>query len=447
MFFSYVAFLIVIIFFCLCSLEDIKKKETYNYLNFGFAFLILILALFEFILTKNYNQLIFVFFGGVLSFAIGSILFFFRVWGGGDSKFLMGFGFAFFYLLPYLNLDVKTFFLAFKSLEFFFKFGFDFFIFLVLSLDVLGLILISFLFLHINSEDKKNSIILFLVILILFCGIFFRLDNLFLSLFGFLSFLLIFFSQENLFKSNYIKMYTKTSNLKYGDMLSQKTANFVDLQEQLQKKDIVEIKEKIVRVKKILPFWQLITLTYIVYLFKIIAIDITTFSLFFYLIFFVFLSFLVGGIFGFGVFLKIFLVNFKKIKIKFNSLERILILIFSTFFLFFIFFDFNIALIFVLLLIFVVCLRFGKVLENFHFLVSRPLEKIVPGDWVCQDVYLNGKLIYAQEEFKFGIDYEQIKFLLKLSKENPNKLKTLYVKDGIAFIPHMFVSFLILVLI
>ena len=431
----------------MCSLEDIKKKETYNYLNFGFAFLVLVLAIFEFLITKNYDQLSFVFFGGVLSFAIGSILFFFKVWGGGDSKFLLGFGFACFYLLPYLNLETESFFLAFKSLESFFKFGFDFFTLLVLSLDVLGLILIALLFLHINFEDRLHSIILFLIILILFCGIFFKFGNFFLSGFGFLSFLLIFFSQENLFKSNYIKMYTKVSNLKSGDMLSQKIYNFIDLQEKLQKKDIVNIKEKIVRVKKILPFWQLITLTYIVYFFKIITVDIITFSLFFYLLVFVFLSFLVGGIFGFGVFLKIFLVNFKKIKIKFSSFEKIIIFTLLSFFIFFIFFSFNIALIFILLLIFVVCLRFGRVLESFHFLVLRPIKKIVPGDWICQDVFLRGKLLYAQSEFEFGISERQLEVLNNFAKKYPNELKNLKVKDGIAFIPHMFVSFLILVFI
>jgi Flp pilus assembly protein protease CpaA len=66
------------------------------------------------------------------------------------------------------------------------------------------------------------------------------------------------------------------------------------------------------------------------------------------------------------------------------------------------------------------------------------VNKLTPGDWVEQDVYKNGKIIYKKKPL--GIEKEDILILTKA------KIKEVLVKEGIPFIPPFFIGVLISVI-
>jgi hypothetical protein len=68
-----------------------------------------------------------------------------------------------------------------------------------------------------------------------------------------------------------------------------------------------------------------------------------------------------------------------------------------------------------------------------------PVNKLTPGDWVEQDVYKNGKIIYRKKQL--GIEKEDI---IKLTKA---RIKEVLVKEGIPFIPPFFLGTLLSVIV
>lgn len=86
--------------------------------------------------------------------------------------------------------------------------------------------------------------------------------------------------------------------------------------------------------------------------------------------------------------------------------------------------------------------RAAKILEKLMFVVKKPLSKITLGDWIVQDIKIGGKLYYSKEDFKLGVNEEQLEKIKSLSKDHPS-LKELFIKDGIAFLPPLFIGFIL----
>ena len=68
------------------------------------------------------------------------------------------------------------------------------------------------------------------------------------------------------------------------------------------------------------------------------------------------------------------------------------------------------------------------------------------GDWIVEDIFDSKRKIISKEDFRLGINENQMKIIKKLAKKNKN-FKEVLVKDGIAFLPPMFIGFLIIMLI
>ena len=80
-----------------------------------------------------------------------------------------------------------------------------------------------------------------------------------------------------------------------------------------------------------------------------------------------------------------------------------------------------------------------KAVEKSALYKMLPAKDLTPGDWVEQDVYKNGKIIYKQNPL--GIEQGDINKLIKA------KVAKVLVKEGIPFIPPFFIAALITVLV
>ncbi|MCA9459817.1 MAG: prepilin peptidase, partial [Nanoarchaeota archaeon] len=110
--YGFIVLFLIILSFILASIEDIKKREVYDYLNYTLTFFILVLGLFHSFATNSIDPIKYVSFGILIGFILGSFLYYIGIWGGGDAKFLIGFSAASYYLISYSNFDTKmTFFL------------------------------------------------------------------------------------------------------------------------------------------------------------------------------------------------------------------------------------------------------------------------------------------------------------------------------------------------
>ena len=84
---------LTLFYFIVNSYEDLKKREVWDFLNFSFIFLLIILGVFYSIFFDiDFIQMFFLY--GFLSFSLGSFLYLCRLWGFGDVKFLIWFGFV-----------------------------------------------------------------------------------------------------------------------------------------------------------------------------------------------------------------------------------------------------------------------------------------------------------------------------------------------------------------
>ena len=68
-----------------------------------------------------------------------------------------------------------------------------------------------------------------------------------------------------------------------------------------------------------------------------------------------------------------------------------------------------------------------------------PIPKLTEGDWIAEDVKVNGKIICSPKDL--GISKEQIK---KLKHHN---IKKVLVKEGIPFVPSFLIAFVVTSLI
>jgi len=76
-----------------------------------------------------------------------------------------------------------------------------------------------------------------------------------------------------------------------------------------------------------------------------------------------------------------------------------------------------------------------KSIETVCMYKAVPATKVTEGDWIAEDVFLNGKKVYGMN--KTGIEKKDIAKLVKL------KVKNVVVKEGIPFVPSFLVAFIV----
>ncbi len=465
----YFVLFFIIIAFILASIEDIKKKEVYDYLNFSLIFIILIISLFHSFITESFEPLRYVIFGLLIGFGLGSLMYYLGMWGGGDAKFLIGFGAASYYLLEFgeknfNNLSLGFEFLILKIGEFldiFLNFSLKFiyidlfFIFLILFFIINNLF-------HKKFELIKDMSLLLFSLIFLFIGLNFNsYSPLILFFFGLISFFLIFFADEKIFSSIFIRFKKNLENLKEGDILDDgiKINGKTIIEKEkgikgLDKEDLLSIKEILKETQKenlridlrfIFPFSIIVSINFFLYLIAIISFDSITLNLLSFLFKFLFFSIISGGVFALVLILYYYFKNIKKIKISFKWYE--IALIFGIFVVGSLFFMINklYSILFFMVLVIYILIKVSKKVENFAFITKKSISKIVPGDWIVEDIKIEEKLIYSKEDFKLGVNEDQLKKLKDLHEKN--KLKSVLVKDGIAFLPPMFIAFIIMLII
>lgn len=459
----YVVLISVLFYFFIASLEDIKKREVYDYINYSLVLLIIIIGLFDSYNIQSLLPLKYIGFGILAGFGLGSILYYLGIWGGGDAKFLIGFGAASYYLkelvstkLIFENLN----FFFIKNLQTLFQDFFNYFLVAILFLNVLFMIYlcINFLTSEHNKKEKKNIFNLFLLLFFLNFGLSLNLDVIYLILIGIITFLLLFFADEYLFFSVYYKIKKFSSDLIEGEILD-KSINFnkvkkIEFESQKfgLRKDQVELiklnleKSDKLSIRKYLPYSLLIGINFILYLFKIINLDKINLEILGFLLKFLFISFIVGGILTILILIYLGIKHHKKIKVKISKEIKYLLFLFTLLIILIsLFIDkrFSILLLFIILYLFI---KYTKELEKIGFVKKKELEKISLGDWIAEDIIADKKIIYQVSDFKLGVDEFQLKKIKELSKHHKN-LHKLLVKDGIAFLPPLFLGFIIMILL
>lgn len=464
---EYLVLILVIIAFTIASIEDIKKREVYDYINFSLAFVVLIIAIFHSLIIESFDPIKYVSFGMTIGFAFGAFLFYLGIWGGGDSKFLLGFSGAAYYLmnftLPTENAGfVYQYFLQIMS-NFFTSF-LDLFLGYILVLNAIFILLLLTRFLVIkNRSEGENLLFLFVILLLLSLGLYFNYDPLTLVIIGFIVFVLIFLAKEGAFAAVYIKFRKDLLELKSGDRIDTeitvKGKKIVDIDESghtiLSNEQIHDIKENIkeegneIYVRKVLPYSTLIGLNFVVYLFKVVTFEdlaATNLGILSFMLKFLFYSFMAGGVIAVLLVFYLFFKNFHKVHLKFSNIEHIISIpgLFAIGFLVWLFGP-KAALLFLLYPVYFF-VKVAKSIESFAFVKEKPLEDVVLGDWIVQDIQVGKKLYYSVNDFKIGVDEFQLAKIKELAIKN-KELMTIYVKDGIAFLPALFLGFILMFII
>lgn len=458
---EYLVLTLVLVCFTIASIEDIKKREVYDYINYSLVFFILIISIFHSFMIQSLIPVKYVGFGLLIGFLFGSILFYSGIWGGGDAKFLIGFSASVFYLLkviPSKNFTSSFYSYATEKFNSWLILSLDYLLKYILILDVIFMFVIIVMFFFVRKrEDVKNLINLFSILFLLFIGLYLNYDIFALILIGFFVFVLIFFGNEDVFSSVYFKIKKKIVNLNVGDkidsnilfeknvIVSVDEGKYGISNEDINKISGSNFSNEFVNIRKVLPYAILIGLNYFMYMIKIITLDEVNLSILGFLSKFLFYSFICGGVLAIGIIFFYYLRNFKKIEIKISIYEKVFLSLFFILIVFISFFNIK-SLLFLLLIFAYLFIKIAKSVESLIFVKKKNIDKIVLGDWIAQDIYHNGKLIYSAEDFKLGINEKQLERLKHLSKENKH-LKSLHVKDGLAFIPPLFVGFLILLLL
>jgi hypothetical protein len=464
MIYSFFILILIILVFIIASIEDIKKREVYDYLNFSLTFLIIILAVFHSIEISNLEPIKYVILGLLIGFTFGTIIYYIGLLGGGDSKFLIGFGAASYYLLDFTKKSSSEINLIFQNLlenmTSYISLFFDIFLKAIIYTDLIFIFIILFFLLKNiylkNYHILKNQILLLGIIIFLSLGFYNYENPIALFSFGFLSFILIFFADEKIFSSIYLIRKKKISELEDGDIID----NVIRIDEKkvipnnkenftLNKEDIIELKRakinnnKQIHIRIIFPFSILIAINYFIYIARLISSDPFSLNILYFMLTFLFLSFLIAGIISLLILVYYIIINYSKINLVFNKIEKTLlwVLFFLSIILSFFFINFLYLLI---IIFFYFLIKVVKNVESLVFVQEKPIEKIVPGDWIAEDVIIDKKTIYSLNDFKLGINEEQIKNLNLLKSKG--KIKSIKVKDGIAFLPPMFIAFVFMLI-
>lgn len=82
--------IIALIALIFASIVDIKIKEVPNWISYNLIIVALAIRLISSITTKNYNYITDALIAVIIVFIIAEILYHIQIWGGGDSKLLIG---------------------------------------------------------------------------------------------------------------------------------------------------------------------------------------------------------------------------------------------------------------------------------------------------------------------------------------------------------------------
>ncbi len=388
--------LINLFYFVLASVEDIKKKEVYDYFNYSYLFIILLVSTIYSFISYSYFPILYTLYGFFIGGLIGFILYYTGIWGGGDFKFLIGFSGTIFYIEKFFTHNINSPFLNFAVekialINFTSIFNYSFLILNIFNLCLLILILISF-----EKKNKKQIVagIIFLNMII---------SNYYLVFwYSFLSSIILciilYFFDEKYFE------------------------NF-----QFKKWDFTFFLNRIVFYNL---FFNLLNLTYL---------NNTFYKIFIFELKFILISFFAGSIFIL-IYMTIKTIQSKnKQKLSINKFEKLGFLIIGLIIIYLIYLK-NLRSIFIIILPFIyLLLKKFKLIEKDLFIKKTPLKNITEGDWIFEDIIYKNETIFKKIDFKTGVNEEQLKEIRSIFKSN----KKLLVKSGIAFIPLLFSGILI----
>ncbi len=459
---EYIVLTLILFYFIIASIEDIKKREVYDYINFSLSFFLIIISIFHSIVINSIDPIKYVGFGLLIGFSLGSLLYYIGIWGGGDAKFLIGFSAATYYLLNFSHKSQK-YQIIFDILSNKLSTFLDLFMYyarsIIVIVDIIFIsILIGLIIYYIKDKKRlKNLFILLMILIFLFIGLYFQYSPLILILLGFISFVLIFFADDKIFNSVYFKYTKSTKYLNEGDILdknilinSKKIISKDGLDFGIEKDDLISINSNIkkhhdVKIRKVLPYSMLVALNFIIYVIMTINIDKTNIDILFFQLQFLLLSFLVGGILTIGIIFYIYIKNFKKTTLGISKRMKIILILFMFISIILTIIDIRFYLLFFLVVIYFL-FKIGKKAESIAFIKDKKIKDLVPGDWIVEEIEINNKIIFSVNDFKLGVNELQLEKLKKISQKH-KEFTSVLVKDGIAFLPPLFIGFLILILI
>lgn len=457
---EYLTLLIVIVFFIIASYEDFKKREVYDYLNYLFLILVLAIPIFELIIKNNLDPLKLALFGAFIGFAIGTLLFYLGIWGGGDIKFLIGFSAAANYLTGFTNSFkyYSTKIVGFDIIPNSKEFILQYIIYFIVLIDLVAVLYLLYL-LYDKRIERVNDFYVILASLVLFTLTLLIYINFFsVVVLSFIAFLCFFFADEDLFSSFYFRRKVNVHSLKERDYVDEDITENNEIvipygktkeglsKSQIEKIKLIKTNQTVIK-RQILPYFFLFGLNIFFVAIKLIDFTSKAFEILSFVLSFLFISFVAGGVGAVLILFYTYIRYHKEIKVGFSIYEKLGALIFSLIGLMvFIVYNFSFSMPFFLIGFSFLFFKLTKEGEKYLFISDKDLSKIVPGDWVVQDVLVKNQVLYSKEDFKLGIEEKQIEKIKSLSKANTG-LKKLKVKDGIPFIPALFLGFIIILII
>ncbi|MCH8519449.1 MAG: hypothetical protein LAT82_01710 [Nanoarchaeota archaeon] len=481
--FLFLLFIVTIIYFLIASYEDFKKKEVFNFINFSYLFITSFLIILYSISQVSIQILVIGILGLFLGFLLGSILFFLGIWGGGDAKFLIPFGGVFTLLATQTSS-------LFSSFELFFSTSnLDnnvivnvselMFIILAYSLLLINFLIILYILYKLVLVKKINHLYISTLILLIFIIIgmisIFPIIPFEIRLISSLSFIILLFLIPNssffmvskfeklstqglkklfkLEKENVSEYYLSHPIVLHSKEIEPFRLNSSPLTlakvEEFEKKGLNNSSYlNVVSIPPIIPFFlfQLLVIMFLL----IFEFKEQNLVLLFKFVEFLLLSFLVGGLYVIVLVLYNSVIHLKLIYQSipnyrfFTYVFSILVLLITHII------AHNILISQISLMggVIVICLflfEITKIIEKKIFVIETTIDAITLGDWIVEDVIVEDNIVFKKEDFKLGVEEFQLEILNKLYGEN--KLKSLKVKSGIAFIPHLFIGFILLIVL
>lgn len=176
-----------------------------------------------------------------------------------------------------------------------------------------------------------------------------------------------------------------------------------------------------------------------------------------FLLLFLFLVFFLGGIYGLVWLFVLIVQHWQHFRKEFltalatpahqHRRNILLVLVFLFLVSSFLFSDFLYKVLFFVISIFLFFLYYSslviRVVEQVAFVKELPVAKVTEGDWVAEDIIVEGKTIVRKKDL--GISSEQLQELHALAKKG--KIKNIKVKYGIPFVPSFLLAFVVAVVV
>lgn len=171
---------------------------------------------------------------------------------------------------------------------------------------------------------------------------------------------------------------------------------------------------------------------------------------------FLFLVFFIGGLYGLVWLIILLSQNWKGFKENYLFLLsgqrhkkcRVILFVFVLMLIAVSFFVSYIVQLFFFLLSFLLLFSYYsylmiKVVEKIAMIKQLPVDKVTEGDWVAEDIVVDGKTVVCKGDL--GISSEQLQEFSALAKKN--KIKTIKIKYGIPFVPSFLLALIATVLV